>query len=69
MSERWFFQYRQSWIAETLHIFGYINREHIERKFGISTAQASLDLAAFQREFPEMITYNKSSKRFERSPQ
>jgi hypothetical protein len=31
----WFEQQRMDWIAETLRIFGFINREHLMRKFGI----------------------------------
>lgn len=61
----WFAQHRQEWIAETLRVFGFINREHIERKFGISTPQASLDIKRFLRENPDFVTYNLSAKRFE----
>jgi hypothetical protein len=61
---RWFEQHRQEWIAETLRVFGFINREHLERKFGISTPQASLDLRAFQRAHPQMIQYDLSAKRY-----
>lgn len=65
MSERYYFLHRQEWIAETLRVFGFINREHIERKFGISTPQASIDLAAFQKNHPSAIAYNKTTKRYE----
>jgi hypothetical protein len=65
MSDRYYFQHRQAWIAETLRVFGYINREHIERKFGISTPQASMDLRAFLKANPEAIVYNMSAKRYE----
>ena len=65
MSDRWFFQHRQEWIAETIRVFGFINREHIERKFGISTPQASMDLRYFQQANPTAIRYNMSSKRYE----
>lgn len=65
MSDRWFFQHRQEWIAEMIRIFGFINRQHIERKFGISTPQASVDLQAFQKENPGTIFYNSTSKRYE----
>lgn len=44
----WFAQQRQEWIGETLRVFGFINRVHIERKFGVSTPQASMDLRTFQ---------------------
>lgn len=65
MSESWFVRQRQEWIAETIEIFGFINREHIERKFGVSTPQASMDLRQFQTEHPGAIEYNRSSKRYE----
>jgi hypothetical protein len=56
---------RQGWIAETIRVFGFINREHIERKFGVSTPQASTDLAAFKERNPRAIVYNVSTKRYE----
>lgn len=65
MSERWFVQHRQEWIEETVRVFGFINRKHIERKFGVSTAQASLDLRVFQEAHPDAIRYNTTAKRFE----
>lgn len=58
----WFARQRQDWIGETLRIFGFINREHLQRKFGISQPQASLDLTAFQAAHPEAITYDTSRK-------
>lgn len=61
---RWFERHRQEWIAETFRVFGYINRQHIERKFGVSTPQASLDLREFQRLNPGKIAYDKSAKRY-----
>lgn len=67
MSDRWFVQHRQEWIAETIRIFGFINRDHIKLKFGISTPQASVDLQQFQRKHPDVIKYNTSSKRYERA--
>jgi hypothetical protein len=60
----WAEDYRQDWIAETIRVFGFINREHLERKFGISTPQASLDLQRFMRERPGLMTYDKSAKRY-----
>jgi hypothetical protein len=63
---RWFENHRLEWIAEMLRVYGYINREHIERKFGISTPQASADLRRFQTEHPGACTYNSKTKRYER---
>ena len=61
----WFTDQRQRWIAETLGIFGFINREHIVRKFGVSVPQASTDLRDFQRQNPNACIYNKTTKRYE----
>ncbi len=35
---KWFEQHRQDWIAEMLRVYGFINRDHLMRKFGISPA-------------------------------
>lgn len=61
---RWFQQYRLDWIAESLRVFGFINRDHIQRKFGISRPQASADLAAFTRQHPRAMVYDLSTKRY-----
>lgn len=62
---RWFEQQRQNWIAETLRVFGFINREHLVKKFGISVPQASLDLSRYHARHPRAMIYNKSAKRYE----
>lgn len=64
----WFHQQRMDWIAETLRVFGFINREHLQRKFGISQPQASIDLRDFQRQHPHAMRYNPSAKRYEGAP-
>jgi DeoR/GlpR family transcriptional regulator of sugar metabolism len=61
---RWFEEHRQQWIAETLRIFGYIQRKHLIRKFGISVPQASADLQQFQKDHPQAIRYDASKKRY-----
>lgn len=63
----WFESQRQVWILETVEVFHFINRVHLQRKFGISTAQASLDLRRFQIEHPGRIAYNGTTKCFEAS--
>jgi hypothetical protein len=55
---------RLAWIEETVRVFGFINREHITRKFGISTPQASMDLRDFQRLNPGAIQYDATAKRY-----
>lgn len=60
----WFARYRQEWIAEALRVYGYINRGHLVRKFGISVPQASMDLREYQRACPGAVRYDKSRKRY-----
>ena len=60
----WFTAHRQEWIAETLRVFGFINREHLVRKFGISVPQASMDLQEYQRNNPAAMSYDKTKKRY-----
>jgi len=50
------------WIAESLRVFGFINRDHLRRKFGISQPQASIDLQTFQRLHPGAMHYDTSRK-------
>ena len=67
MAARWFESQRIAFIAEMLHVYGFINREHLMRKFGISRPQASKDLQSFQRRSAGGMVYNVSSKRYERT--
>lgn len=61
---RWFEKYRMEWIAETLRIFGFINREHLMLKFGISAPQAAKDFAAFLKLNPDAMHYDTSLKKY-----
>lgn len=61
---RWFENHRQEWIAESLRVYGFINRGHLCRKFGISIPQASHDLRTFVRSNPETIRYDRSEKTY-----
>lgn len=58
----WFAPTRQAWIREALMVYGFVNREHLMRKFGISRPQASADLQLFQRDNPKAMTYDLSRK-------
>lgn len=60
----WCERQRIEWIAETLRVFGFINRAHLQRKFGISQPQASADLRAFARDNPAAMRYDVSAKRY-----
>jgi DeoR/GlpR family transcriptional regulator of sugar metabolism len=59
---RWFESQRIAWIAEMLLIYGFINREHLVRKFGISVPQASKDLQTFARNSSGAMVYDLSKK-------
>jgi hypothetical protein len=67
MSDTWFVEHRLVWIKESVEIFGQINRDHIMRKFGMSSPQASLDLSKVMERWPDLMTYNRSTKRYERT--
>jgi DeoR/GlpR family transcriptional regulator of sugar metabolism len=61
----WFEAQRIQWIGEMLDVYGFINRQHLMRKFGVSEPQASKDLHRFQRLYPARIAYNLHTKRYE----
>lgn len=63
-SMNWFEKKRQDWIAETLCIFGFIQRQHLMRKFSISMVQASKDLQKFSQNCPGWMEYNAREKRY-----
>jgi hypothetical protein len=60
----WFTETRVAWIKESVDIFGFINRTHIIKKFGVSTPQASIDLREAMRRWPALLAYDKSEKRY-----
>lgn len=64
MRDRWYRNYRMEWIGEMLRVYEFINREHIMRKFGISTPQASKDLNQFVKNNPGAMNYDVSLKRY-----
>lgn len=50
-----------------LRIYGFINREHLQKKFGISVPQASLDLKTFQQSYPYAMHYDLNRKCYVRT--
>jgi hypothetical protein len=60
----WCRQHRIEWIGEMLEVYGFINREHLRRKFRISTPQASYDLSDFRRLYPDKVEYNPGLKQY-----
>lgn len=60
----WAQEQRRLFIAETLERDGKLNRSDIEKKFGVSTALASLDLRRFREMHPGKMAYDASLKIF-----
>lgn len=65
--ETWAIEFRLAWIKESVEIFGFINRDHIRRKFRVSAQQASYDIALVLKRWPDLMTYNRVLKRYERT--
>lgn len=61
---RWFEEQRLNWIKESIEIFGHVNRSHIQKKFGVSVSQASLDLREAQHRWPDLMEYDMTGKRY-----
>jgi len=62
---RYFANLRVEWIAESLLIYGFIQRQHIMKKFVVSAPQASNDLREFLKRHKGVAFYNVKSKRYE----
>lgn len=60
----WAAKQRQTFIRERLNETGQINRADIMEQFGISVAQASLDLTAFREENPRAMVYDLKMKTY-----
>lgn len=65
----WFVEQRIAWIKESLDIFGVVRREHIIKKFGISTPQASYDLREVRKRWPSAMHYDLSEKIYKVGPE
>lgn len=61
----WFQSHRVCWIKEMVEIYGFIQREHIQKKFRVSVPQASADIRDTMKIWPMLMRYNKSTKRYE----
>lgn len=60
----WYAQYRQAWIAEMLKVYGFINRHHLQRKFGVSEATAATDFREFNAANPGAMLYCPARKHY-----
>lgn len=61
----WFADHRQDWIAEMLRVYGFINRQHLMRRFEISGAQAANDFNRFNEERPGVMLYDNRAKTYQ----
>jgi hypothetical protein len=61
---RWGIEQRLEFIEFKLFWTGAINRSDLSEQFGISTPQASADLARYEEQFPSSLAYDKSGKRY-----
>jgi len=61
---RWGTEQRLEFIEFRLYWEGTLNRADITDRFGVSTAQASADLALYKERAPENLDYDSSQKHF-----
>ncbi len=61
-SDSWFQRQRQGFILGQLRAFGQIRRADIVRRFEITEAVASADIAHFLNEHPDLIDYDRQAK-------
>lgn len=64
----WAQDQRQRHIRDCLTERGQVNRSDLMATFGISSAQASLDLRRYQREHPGAVTYDATRKAYIPTP-
>lgn len=60
----WFKDRRQEYIAAALRKFGQVRRADLIREFGISSPQASHDIAIFMSGEPPRVRYDVSAKAY-----
>ena len=60
----YFVKLRIEWIEKMLDVYGFINRGHVERMFGVSGQQATIDFKKARSAFPEKMTYDLTDKCF-----
>lgn len=61
---RYFERLRIEWIVESIEIFGFINRAHVTRKFGVTAQVASSDFSKVQKLHPRLMSYDTSQKSY-----
>ena len=64
MKTTWFKKQRMDWIVEMIGIYGFINRDHIIRKFGVSVPQSSIDIRDVMAANPDLMRYDIHKKQY-----
>lgn len=59
---RYFEQLRIAWIIEMVEIYGFINRSHVVKKFGVTPQVASSDFGKVQKLHPHLMSYDTGQK-------
>lgn len=59
---RYFENLRIGWIIEIVEIFGFINRDHVVKKFGVSPQIVSSDFSKVQKLHPHLMRYDANAK-------
>lgn len=62
---RWAEEQRSIFIDDVIRRKQHISRRDLMDKFSISPATASRDLRAFTKEYPNLLIYNVTTKRYE----
>lgn len=55
---------RVLFVWESLHVYGFVNHAHLQRRFGVSTPTATSTLAACTALFPDHVSYNRELQCF-----
>lgn len=66
--KKWSARERLLYIEQLGYWRGWVRRQDLVARFGISTPQASADLAAYQELNPGALNYNKSERRYVSAP-
>jgi len=59
---RYFEQLRIAWIIEMIEIYGFINRSHVSKKFGVTVQVASSDFDKVKKLHPHLMQYDNNQK-------
>ena len=59
---RYFEELRIAWIIEMVEIYGFINRSHVSKKFGVTHQVASSDFGKVQKLHPHLMRYDTQQK-------